>query len=152
MAGGIVGAATNVVTKAAGDIVNSVAAGKWTGSSWQSYVGSATGGFVTGSTFAITGNMALAGAAGSATETFVGEGLSMVTGAKGYQKSDGYSWGKLVANTAKNAAIGAGSGYIFGKAAKYIKIPGITKGRGSMEAVWKQVMTKASKGQIANIT
>lgn len=152
LAGGIVGAATNVVTKAAGDIVNSVAAGKWTGSSWQSYVGSATGGFVTGSTFAITGNMALAGAAGSATETFVGEGLSMVTGAKGYQKSDGYSWGKLVANTAKNAAIGAGSGYIFGKAAKYIKIPGITKGRGSMEAVWKQVMTKASKGQIANIT
>ena len=152
LAGGIVGATTNIVTKAAGDIVNSVAAGKWTGSSWQSYVGTAAGGFVTGSTFAISGNMAAAGAAGAATETFIGEGLSMITGAKGYRKEDGYNWGNLLLNTAKNTAKGAGAGYIFGSAAKYIKIPGITKGRGSMAAVWKQVMTKAAKGQIANVT
>lgn len=164
LAGGIVGAFTNVAMKAAGDIVNSVAAGKWTGSSWQSYLGTATGGFVEGALILGPGinagvtllqngnNMVSAKAAGRAIETFVGDGLSMLTGAKGYRKEDGYGWEKLLTNTAVSAVEGAGSGYIFGNATKYIKIPGITKGSGSMESVWKQVATKASKGQIANIT
>ena len=45
LAGGIVGAVANVAVKAAGDVVTSIANGKPTVSSWQSYVGTATGGF-----------------------------------------------------------------------------------------------------------
>lgn len=157
LAGGIVGAVTNVVTKVAGDVVNSVksvAEGKGLQfSSWQSYVGAATGGFVSGSVFVASGgNGAVASAAGGAAETLVTGGLSMLTGAKGYRKEDGYSFGRLIGETAFSAATGFSTGWAFGKATKYIKIPGITKGRGSCESVWKQVMTKASKGQIANVT
>lgn len=157
LAGGIVGAVTNVVSKVAGDVVNSVKSvseGKGLQfSSWQSYVGAATGGFVSGTVFVASGgNAAVAGAAGGAAETLVTGGLSMATGAKGYRKEDGYSFGKLMGETAYSAVTGFTTGWAFGKATKYIKIPGITKGRGSCEAVWKQVMTKASKGQIANVT
>ena len=156
LAGGIVGAVANVAVKAAGDVVKSVTTGKIQVSSWQDYVGTATGGFVQGSTFVAVGvatggnitaaNMA-ASAAGAATETFVSNGLKMATGAS----PKGYSWKNLVADTAKSGISGASTGAIFGAASKYIKIPGINKGRGSYEAVWKQVMTKAAKGQIHNI-
>lgn len=157
LAGGIVGAVTNVVSKVAGDVVNSVKSvseGKGLQfSSWQSYVGAATGGFVSGTVFVASGgNAAVASAAGGAVETLVTGGLSMATGAKGYRKEDGYSFGKLMGETAFSAATGFTTGWAFGKATKYIKIPGITKGRGSCEAVWKQVMTKVSRGQIANVT
>ena len=157
LAGGIVGAVANVATKIAGDVVISVENGKPVVSSWQSYVGTAAGGFVTGSTFVISGvvnavggNTIISGAAGAAVEIFVSEGLSMATGAEGYRKEDGYSWVNLTYNTAKGAA-GASAGAIFGTASKYIKIPKITAGRGSMASVWKQVMTKASRSQIANV-
>lgn len=153
LAGGIIGTVTNVVTKAAGDVVESVATGKVQVSSWQSYVGAAAGGFTSGTVFVVSGgNMAAAGAAGSAVESFTTGGLSMVTGAEGYRKEDGYSWKNLFVNTAVDAAKGGASGFVFGEAGKYIKIPGINKGRGSFQAVWKQVMTKASNGTIANVT
>jgi len=152
LAGGIVGAVANVAVKAAGDVVTSIANGKPTVSSWQSYVGTAAGGFTTGTVFVASGgNTMAAGAAGAAVETFVGDGLSMATGAKGYRKEDGYSFANLAYNTAKSAAGGATAGAIFGSASKYIKIPKITAGRGSMAAVWKQVMTKAARSQIANV-
>ena len=153
LAGGIIGAVTNVVTKVAGDIVNSVKSRKLQVSSWQSYVGTATGGFASGSILVVSGgNMKAAGAAGSAVETFVSEGLSMATGAEGYRKEDDYSWKNLVSNTAISAGEGLASGFVFGNVGKHIKIQGINKGRGSFQAVWKQVMTKASKGQIVNVT
>ena len=150
---GIVGAVANVATKAAGDVVNSVKNRKITVSSWQSYVGTASGGFVQGTVFVASGgNMAAAGAAGSATESLVTGGLSMATHAKGYTKEDGYSVSKLLMDTATSAGTGAVAGFAFQSASKYIKIPGINKGRGSFEAVWKQVMTKAANGTIQNIT
>ena len=152
LAGGIVGAVANVACKVAGDVVKSVKAGKWEGSSWQSYVGTAVGGFASGAVFATTGNMTLAGAAGNAAETFTTGGLGMLTGAEGYRKEDGYSFGRLLGDTVVSTTEGAATGFAFGQAAKYIKIPGINKGRGSYEAVWKQVMTKAARGQIANIS
>lgn len=152
LAGGIVGAVGNIVTKAAGDVINSVKSGKIQVSSWQSYVGTAAGGFTSGTVFIATGgNMAVAGAAGSAVETFVSDGLNMVTGVEGYRKEDGYSWKNLVGNIVVDAAKGGVAGYAIGQAGKYIKIPKINKGRGSFEAVWKQVMTKASKGTIHKI-
>lgn len=150
---GIVGAVVNVATKVAGDVVESVATGKIHVSSWQSYVGTAAGGFTYGTTYVATGgNAALAGAASGAVENFTTGGLSMLTKAEGYQAEDGYSWKNLLKDTASGAVTGAGSSYLFGKAGKYIKIPGINKGRGSFQAVWKQVMTKAARGQIQNIT
>lgn len=151
LAGGIVGAVVNVGMKFAGDVVNSVASGKWTGSSWESYVGAAAGGFVEGSVFVVAGPTA-AGAAGAATETLVTNGLSMIAGEKGYRKEDGYTVGKLLGDTAISGAKGAAAGFAWGAAAKYLKIPGITSGRGNMSAVWKQVMTKAQRGIIQNVT
>lgn len=149
---GIVGAVVNVVTKVAGDVVESIATGKPHVSSWQSYLGAAAGGFTYGTVFAATGNMAAAGVAGGAVESFASNGLSMLTGKEGFRAEDGYSWKNLLGSTIKDGAAGAAAGYLFGQAGKYIKIPGINKGRGSFQAVWKQVMTKASRGQIANIT
>ena len=69
LAGGIVGAVANVAVKAAGDVVTSIANGKPTVSSWQSYVGTAAGGFTTGTVFVASGgNTMAAGAAGAAVE------------------------------------------------------------------------------------
>lgn len=75
----------------------------------------------------------------------------MITGAEGYRKEDGYTWKNLAANTITSGIGGAGSAYLFDKAGSVIKIPGINKGRGSFQASWKQVMTKAANGQIKNI-
>lgn len=153
LAGGIVGTVVNVVTKVAGDVVESVATGKVHVSSWQSYVGAAAGGFTYGTTLVATGgNLKIAGAASGAVETFATEGLSMLTGAEGYRAEDGYSWKNLAANTITSGVSGAATGYIFGQAGKFVKIPGINKGRGSYQAVWKQVMTKAQKGLIHDIS
>ncbi len=155
LAGGIAGAAANFGVKLAGDIVSSVKNGKWTGSSWESYVGTVAGGFVQGSVYAVAGPAA-AGAAGAATETFITSGLSMAFGEEGYRKEDGYNVGKLLWDTGVSATVGAVSEFTFGKAGesinKYIRIPGITKGTGSYESVWKQVMTKAQRGQIKNVS
>ena len=155
LAGGIVGAVGNVCVKFAGDVIKSVKNGKWSGSSWQSYVGSAAGGFVEGSVLMVAGPTA-AGAAGAATETLITNGLNMATGVEGYRKEDGYNVGKLLGETAISGATGAATGFVFGKVGehmtKYVRIPGITKGKGSMESVWKQVVTKAQKNIIKNIS
>ena len=151
LAGGIVGAVVNVGTKFAGDVVRSVKKGKWSGSSWQEYAGTAVGGFVQGSVFTVAGPTA-AGAAGAAAESLVTGGLSMATGRKGYRKEDGYTVGKLLGETALSTAKGAVDGFVWGSAAKFLKIPKITAGKGSMMSVWKQVMTKAERGIIANVT
>lgn len=153
LAGGIVGAVVNVGAKFAGDVIHSVKAGKWEGSSWQSYVGAAAGGFVQGTVLVASGgNAALAGAAGAATETALTGGLNMLTGVEGYRKEDGYTVGKLLLDTGVSAAEGAAAGAIFNWSAKYVKIPRITSGRGSYVSVFKQVMTKAERDIIFNIT
>ncbi len=153
LAGGIVGAAAKVASKVAGDIVESVATGKIHVSSWQSYVGAAAGGFTYGTVFvAAGGSKAAAGAASAAVETLTTNGLNMLTGVEGYRKEDGYTWKNLVGETAYNAATGAAASYLFDNSGKWVKVPGINKGKGSFQAVWKGVMTKAAKGQIKNIT
>lgn len=152
LAGGIVGTVSKLATKLAGDVVNSVANGKPTFSSWQSYVGTAVGGFAEGSVLVATGSKTLAGAAGGSAETLVTNGLNMATGVDGYTAEDGYSWKNLLADTAIAGGKGAIEGFAYGTASKYIKIPGITKGVGNYSATWKQLMTKAQKGIIENIS
>lgn len=155
LAGGIVGAISNIVAKAAGDVVNSVKNGKITMSSWQSYVGTAAGGFTSGIVLvASKGNAAAAGAAGaagSAVETLVTNGLSMIFGAEGYTKAEGYTWKSLLTDTVNNSALGAVTGGIFDKAS-YIKIPGITKGTNSMYAVFITQLKRAAHGYITNVS
>lgn len=160
LASGIVGAISNIAVKAAGDVVNSVKNGKVTVSSWQSYVGTATGGFVSGTVYVASGgNSAAAEAAGSAVETFTSNGLNMISGTDGYTKADGYSWKNLMGDTFKSGVngfkTGATTGFIFSKASKvtkYLKIPSITQGRNSMSAVFITQVKRAAHGYIKNIS
>lgn len=153
---GGVSALANVAIKAAGDVAKSVVAGEWKGSSWQSYVGTATGGFVQGATFAATGNIYAASAAGSAVESLTTNGLNMATGVQGYRKEDGYSWKNMAWDATKSTAVSLvttkASSTITKSVGKYIKIPGINKGKGSYQSVWKQLVTKTSNGTIGNIS
>lgn len=154
-------AAANVVTKVAGDIVNttvnSIKNGEFTPSfsPWQEYVGTATGGFVEGVTFVATrGNMGAASAAGSATETFVTNGLSMISGREGYRAEDGYTVGNLLYDTALSGTTGLIEGYTAGKLFKDpgIKIDGITKGSGSYLHVAKIQLTKIANGTTKHLS
>ncbi len=153
LAGGIVGSIANVAGRAAGDVVNSVKNKKITVSSWQSYLGSAAGGFVQGTVLVATGGVAgntVAGAAGGAVESLVTNGLNMASGVKGYTKADGYTWKDMLTSAGKSAVEGAIGGFAFGNLE--VKIPGITKGRGSWMSTWKQVVTKAQKGIIKHVS
>lgn len=149
LAGGIVGAAFNFVSKVAGDVVNSVKQGKWTMSSWQSYVGTIAGGFTSGGLLVLTGNAVLAGASGESVETFLTGTIEKFTGVS---NSSDKSWGGILMDTLKDGVMGAVGGFTFGNVGKYIKIPGITSGKGSFMAVWKQIVTKAKKKLIKNVT
>lgn len=155
LAGGIIGIFSNLASKIAGDIITSVKTGKVSVSPWQEYVGAAAGGFVQGTLCVIPGlkgkNGAIAGAAGSTVETFVSNGLKMITGQEGYRTEDGYNVGKLFSDTAGSAFGGAISGFTFGKATKYIKIPGITSGSGNWDAAVRIKLTAASHGYVHNI-
>lgn len=149
LAGGIVGSVFNVAKKLAGDVVKSVRQGKWTMSSWQSYIGTAAGGFLSGSVLMATGNAMIAGAAGDSVETFITGGLEKATGAP---NTAGKSWGSIFTDTLRDGVLGGAGGFAFGNVGKYIKIPGITSGKGSFMSVWKQVVTKTQRGLIKNVT
>lgn len=162
LAGGIVGSVTNVTVKFAGDVFNSIKNRKVTMSSWQSYVGTAGGGFVSGASFVLVGPKT-AGAAGSAVETLITNGLNMATGKEGYRQEDGYTWKNLVWDTTVSGGKGALSGFafgninpgkskIFGFDIPGVTVAGVNGGKGSAMAVWKGVMTKAQKGLIQNIS
>lgn len=157
LAGGIVGLVSNLTAKIAGDIVTSVKTGKVTVSPWQEYVGTAVGGFVEGAVYTATVRVpgmqgysaALAGGAGSAAETFVSNGLKMLSGKEGYRKEDGYTAGKLFKDTAGAGAKGAGTGFVFSKVGKYLKLDGITKGRGNWDADFRRQINTARIGDIS---
>lgn len=149
LAGGIVGTVFNVVSKLAGDVVQSVKHGEWTMSSWQSYVGTGVGGFASGTLLMFFGNAAFSGAAGESVETLLTGTLEKFTGAP---NASDKSWGGILMDTLKDGLMGGFSGFTFGNVGKYIKIPGITSGRGSFMAVWKQMVTKAKKKLIKNMT
>lgn len=151
LAGGIVGTLVNTGARLVGDTITSISKREWSFSSPQEYAGSIVGGFVEGVTLTVAGPAA-AGGAGAATETLVTNGLNMVTGVKGYRKEDGYTVGSLFADAGVSAALGATLGYAFDKVSDFIKIPKLETGQGSWGSRIKQVMTKAKKGIIKNIT
>ena len=59
--------------------------------------------------------------------------------------------GELLLNTAVGAGTGAASGFIFGKVAEHVKIPGITSGRNSFDAIFRGKMTAGTHGKIGSV-
>ena len=146
----------------AGDVVNSAASFiktgevEWKGSSIQTYVGAAAGGFAQGVALGITGvaGAPAAGAIGAAVESFTTNSLNMMTGVEGYREQDGYNRANLLLDTAMSGVQGATAGYLFDQASKIIKIPGITKRIGSAghtyQSVVKMNITKLANSNIKN--
>ena len=106
-------------------------------SSWQNYVAAGVGGAVAGETLLYAGPV-VAGAAGGAASNGTKQLLNM---ASGYQ--DTFDFGGLAFDT----TVGAATGLIPGA-----KVPGITQGRNSYNAIYKQMVTKFENGTISNVS
>jgi RHS repeat-associated protein len=131
VAGGIVGLA--------GQGLQDLAAGKL--SNAEDYIGAGVGGAVTGGLLGATFNPVLAGAAGAA----IGDATKQtIAKARGNQAQyDVQSFAIADATGAASARLGA---------AFPTRIGGITKGRGSFEAVSKGAITRLSRGSISRIS
>lgn len=142
LAAGIVGAVAKVTKK----VISNAIQGKET--TWQDVLGSAVGGFVGGVVKTVPGlGSTTAGALSNAVETLVTGVANNLSGSENQT-----SWGELLWSTTKSGITGAFEGYAFGKLPDWIKIPGVTSGKGHMGAVWQQIVTKAGKGIIRNVT
>lgn len=138
---GIVSAVGNVVNK----VVSSVISGE--AITWQGLVGTAVGGFAGGVMKSFGISPTVAGAISNALETGVTGLANKISGA-----TPDTSWGDLATNMMKSAATGAITGWAFANPPSWFKVPGLTSGKGSYGAVFKQIVTKAGKGMIQNIT
>ena len=127
---GAVGLVVGVTSQFVGDVVHSVSQGKWEFSSWETYVGSGVGGAVGGITAIYAGPVAGA-AVGAGTSTLVGQTLENLT------VRNKRSTSEILTNTAIDATIG-------GLTSKFlpVNVPGITKGRNSMSAVYQSGLKK----------
>ena len=105
-------------------------------SSWQTYVGAAVGGAVGGELLLYTGPVA-AGAGGGAAGNLVSQVLDH------YTKGCSYSAGSFATATGIGAVTGMFPGY---------EVPGITQGRNSFNAVFKQMVTKFENGTASSVT
>ena len=107
-------------------------------SSFADYVGAATG-----AVLAATGNSVMANAAagvvGGAVASITQQGIDVVL-----EKQSGLDWGEI----AKDAAIGGAVGAVL----PGCKVPGVTTGKGSMQAVTNQMRTKLANKTIKNVT
>ena len=106
-------------------------------SSWQDYIAAGAGGAAAGEALLYTGPVG-AGIAGGATANLVKQGLYWASG-----EQEGFDFGSLAFDT----TVGGATGLIPG-----LKIPGITQGRGSYNAIFKQMTTKFQKGTISDVT
>ena len=105
-------------------------------SGWEDYLGAAIGGAAGGEALLYTGPVN-AGAVGGIMTNFAKQGLKNLSG-----KKCGFSLGSLIFD----ASIGGLTGFIPG-----VKIPGITSGRGSYNAIFNQISTKFRRGLISNL-
>ena len=125
------GAIVGVVGRGVGDIIS----GKH--SDFEDYIASIIGGAAGGEALLYMGAFG-AGTIGGATTNVVEQGLKLAAG-----KQKDFSFTDFLIDT----GIGTATGLIRGA-----KIPGITSGKGSMNAIFNQIITKASKGQISKIS
>jgi hypothetical protein len=107
-------------------------------SSWQDYTAAAVGGAVGGWTLEYAGPV-VAGAAGAGMANLTRQGLNWSTG-----RQCGFDFGSLATET----AVGGLTGVLFGSSAK----DGITVGRNSYNAIYKQILTKFENGTITRVS
>ncbi len=110
--------------------------GEW--SSWESYVGAGLGGAAGAEILLYTANPFLAGAGGAATSNLATQGLEWATGTR--KEFDFLGLGIDI-------TIGTLSGFIPGA-----RIPGITAGRGSWQAVSRRIITGIRGGSISRLS
>ncbi len=118
-----------------GQGLSDVLAGRVSG--WEDYTGAAIGGAAGGEALLYTGPVG-AGAIGGAVTNLAKQGLKTLSG-----KSCDFNYGSLLQDT----VVGGALGFIPG-----IKIPGVTAGQGSFNSIYKQIVTKATSGQISSVT
>lgn len=111
-------------------------------SSFADYAGSFAGGATAGAIVGFSGNVVLAGAIGGAVASSTAQGVGNLTGSH-----EGFS----VGDTAKAAAVGAATAGAL-KGLGTLKVPGITSGRNSYDAVAKTAQTKLANGTISNVS
>jgi type VI secretion system secreted protein VgrG len=106
-------------------------------SGWEDYAGAAIGGAVLGETLLYAGPV-VAGAAGGLATNLAKQGLKNLTGKQ---------CGINPVSAATDTVIGAATGLIPG-----VRIPGVTAGRNSMNAVYRQMSTKFANGTVSNVS
>ncbi|MCB2263769.1 MAG: DUF6531 domain-containing protein [Candidatus Thiosymbion ectosymbiont of Robbea hypermnestra] len=124
------GALVGLAGQGIGDLIS----GKVSG--WEDYLGAALGGAAGGESLLYLGPIA-AGAIGAGVTNLTKQTTKYLSG-----KQCKFSGSSFVFDT----AVGAATGFIPG-----VRIPGITSGRNSANALFKQISTKARKGIISRI-
>jgi RHS repeat-associated protein len=131
--GTVVGLGSQLVS----DLATSAIQGELTFSDWQSYVSSGVGGAVAGELALYTGGV-LSGAGGALTSNLTEQLL------RNGGDVTNIDVGSLVLDT--------GTGALFGKLGESLKVPGITKGRGSWSSTYEQIVTKLDRKLIKNVS
>jgi RHS repeat-associated protein len=126
------GAVVSVAGLAISDAIN----GEFSG--WGAYGGAVVGGAISGETLLYTCNPVLAGMAGGATGNIATQLINM-----GIGEQSEFNFGSLAFDT--------GFGGVMGKIPG-VRIPGITSGRNSYSAIFKQMNTKFWNGTISRGT
>ncbi len=134
--GAIAGAVGGLLVQGGADLISGEL------SSFDDYAGAFVGGGTAGAVLGFTGNPILAGAAGGAAGNATKQGVGNLTG-----NQSGFSAGQL----AKGTAIGAVTGGVL-KGIGNVKVPGITGGRNSFDAIAKAAQTKLANGTIGSVS
>ena len=145
---GVVGAIVGISGQLISDIISCAITGDWDGN-WQSYIGSAIGGFAGGVLLLLTNPIA-ACSAEAAISTFFGENLENITG--GQKRSTFEILFDTGLSTGTAAFFSVALSKITGKLSKTLskKIPVFKRlsGINSYDASFKMVITKLKQGSI----
>jgi type VI secretion system secreted protein VgrG len=125
------GALVGLAGQGVGDLISGNLSG------WEDYAGAAIGGAAGGEALLYTGPVG-AGAVGGAVTNLTKQGLKNLTG-----KQCGFDGKSFLFDT----GIGGATGFIPG-----VRVPGITSGRNSYNAIYKQIVTKFENGAISNVS
>ncbi|WP_337777818.1 hypothetical protein [Ruminococcus bicirculans (ex Wegman et al. 2014)] len=140
---GVVGAIVVISGQLISDIISCAITGDWDGN-WQSYIGSAIGGFAGGVLLLLTNPIA-ACSAEAAISTFFGENLENITGG---QKRSTFELFDTGLSTGTAAFFSVALSKITGKLSKKIPVFKRLSGINSYDASFKMVITKLKQGSI----
>ena len=128
-----VGAGIGVVGTFFGDVVNAALTGKWSWSSWETYLGNAIGGAIGGAISLIPWAGAFLGSVtGGTLGTVIEMSLEKATG-----RHD-WAWSEI----GLQFTVSLGINLVAAGFTSYLRIPGITKGSHSWQQVFKSGFTK----------